>query len=416
MARKVSDSDTAAKRIAAAGLTLFVVVLVVLALALFNRAFDKTVPLTVESNRAGLVMDSDASVRARGVQIGHVVEIREVEGLAQLDLEVDSEALAAIPSNSPVHLGSNTVFGAKSVDFLTPDEPASTALQAGTIVRSTDVTTELNTLFEELTELLQATEPERLNATLGALATALDGRGAQFGGTIENLNSYLADTINPNLDVLQRDLQAAGTVTNLYADVTPDLMRLVDSGTDVGNNLLRNQAQFEQTLLSLIGTSETGKRLLDENADELVKAMRDLRMTTSLAAEYSPMLSCLIVGLNQNLEGAKAATGEERQPGLAFQAGFQQGAEPYTYPDDLPKVNASTGPNCHGLPFRDLDAEHTPFMVADTGANPVEGMPNVNFDNTDPLFGPLPSPGPGMPEPPTLLQVMLGDVPEVTHE
>lgn len=415
MARKVSDSDTAAKRIAAVGLALFIVVVVVLALALFNRSFDRTVPLTVESNRAGLVMESDASVRSRGVQIGHVVDIREVDGRAVLDLEVDPGALDAIPANSPVQLGSNTVFGSKSVDFVEPDQPASTVLQAGATVESTDVTVEMNTLFEELTELLQATEPERLNATLGALATAFDGRGEPFGETIENLNAYLSETINPNLETLQRDLEAAGTVTNVYADATPDLMRLVDSGTDVGNNLLRNQEQFEQTLLSVIGTGETGKVLLDENADQLVKAMRDLRMTTSLVAEYSPMLSCLIVGLNQNLEGAKEATGEERQPGLAFRAGFQQGARPYTYPDDLPKVNASTGPNCYGLPVPEM-GEHAPFMVSDVGTNVVEGMPNVNFENSDPLFGPLPSPGPGLPEPPTLLQVMLGETPEVTHE
>jgi phospholipid/cholesterol/gamma-HCH transport system substrate-binding protein len=406
MARTVSQSDTVPKRIAGACLVLFVVAIVVLSLLMFARAFADRVPLTVRSDRAGLVMEADATVRSRGVEIGNVTDIRQEFDGATIHIEVDPAALEAIPSNSLVNIGSNTVFGAKSVNFDPPPGDPADPLDAGAVVEASNVTAEVNTLFEDLTTLLQAIEPEKLNATLGAISGAVDGRGEQVGRTITDLNSYLQE-INPQIETLQRDLAKGSRVANLYADATPDVMRLLDSGTDVGTNVVNNQARFEQLLASSIGTGETGKRLLSENGDELVKTLSDLRASTSLLAEYHPMLTCLIVGLNQGVEGAKAAFGGEDQPGLVFKAGFQQGARAYEYPKDLPKVNASTGPNCYGLPFPDPDV-HAPFVVTDTGSNPVEGMPDVFTSRPAPLFGPLRPMEPGRPAPPTLLQVMLG--------
>lgn len=406
MARTVSASDTMPKRIAGAGLALFIVVVIALSLLLFVRAFDERVGLTVRSDRAGLVMEEDAKVRSRGVEIGKVTSIRQEFNGATLEVEVDPAALEAIPSNSLVTIGSNTVFGAKSVDFDAPARPDTTPLAAGAVVETTNVTTEVNTLFQDLSDILLAIEPEKLNATLGAISGAVDGRGEQVGQTITDLNAYL-DEINPQIETLQRDLAKGSRVANLYADVTPDLMRMLDSGTDVGANVVNNQARFEQLLASAIGTGETGKVLLTENGDELVKALSDLRASTSLLAEYSPALTCLIVGLNQGVEGVLPAFGGKDQPGLVFKAGFQQGARAYEYPKDLPKVNASTGPNCYGLPFPDPET-HAPFVVTDTGSNPVEGMPDVFTSRPAPLFGPLRAMDPGQPAPPTLLQVMLG--------
>lgn len=406
MARTVSQSDTVPKRIAATCLALFIVVVVALSLLMFVRAFDDRVALTVRSDRAGLVMDVDAAVRSRGVEIGNVTGIRQEFDGATLDIEVDPAALEAIPANSRVSIGSNTIFGAKAVNFDPPAQPAGTSLESGTVVQASNVTSEMNTLFEDLSDLLQAVEPEKLNSTLGAISGAVDGRGGQVGQTISALDSYL-DEIEPQIETLQRDLAKGSRVANLYADATPDVMRMLDSGTDVGTNVVNNQAKFEQLLASAIGTGETGKRLLAENGDELVKTLSDLRASTSLMAEYSPMLTCLIVGLNQGVEGAMNAFGATNQPGLAFKAGFQQGARAYEYPENLPKVNSSTGPHCYGLPFPDPDT-HAPYVVTDTGSNPVEGMPNVFTSRPEPLFGPLPAPEPGMPAPPTLLQVMLG--------
>lgn len=406
MARSVSDSDTGAKRIAAVGLIVFVVACVALSIALFTSAFTSTVPITVESSRSGLVLDRDAKVKARGVEIGHVESISENPDGAVIRLAVYPDDLDSVPSNARVQIGSNTVFGAKSVDFETPAQPSPTPLEAGATVRSADVTVEINTLFERLTTLLQSTEPEKINATLGALASALDGRGDQLGLTLTDLDRYL-QTVNPQIETLQRDLQKGAQTAGLYADVTPDLMRTLDAGTTVGDNLVAHQDQFESLLAGVTRTSHSGSMLLDGNGNQLIKSMHDLRAAASLVAEYSPSLSCMIIGLNKGVEENGQAFGASNQPGLVFKAGFQQGAKPYEYPKDLPKVNASTGPHCYGLPYP-AKGSHAPGLVSDTGSNVLEGMPNVFDKNTDPLFGPLPAPQPGKPAPPTLLQVMLG--------
>src|SRR5699024_8798843 len=140
MARAGSQSDTVPKRIAATFLALFIVVVVALSLLMFVRAFDNRVPLTVRSDRAGLVMDVDAAVRSRGVEIGNVTGIRQEFDGATLDIEVDPTALEAIPANADVSIGSNTIFGAKAVNFDPPAQPADTSLESGTVVETSNVT------------------------------------------------------------------------------------------------------------------------------------------------------------------------------------------------------------------------------------------------------------------------------------
>src|SRR5690606_19256081 len=60
-----------------AGLGMVVALLVILAVSigLFAGKFTETVPVTVISDRAGLVMNPDAKVKMRGVQVGSVRSI-----------------------------------------------------------------------------------------------------------------------------------------------------------------------------------------------------------------------------------------------------------------------------------------------------------------------------------------------------
>ncbi len=97
----------------------------------YTAAFTSTDTVTVTSPRAGLVMDKDAKVKYRGIQIGKVEDIAYAGDQAKLTLAINSSEMRYIPSNAPVRIASTTVFGAKSVEFLAPEQPSGTSLRAG---------------------------------------------------------------------------------------------------------------------------------------------------------------------------------------------------------------------------------------------------------------------------------------------
>lgn len=214
------------------GVASIVVVAAVVAVSanLFRGGFTESVPLTVISPRAGLVMNPDAKVQIHGVQVGKVASIEELgDGTAAIHLEIEPSRLQIIPSDVTVDIASSTVFGAKVVRLVPPDDPSPDSVRAGQVLDTERVMIEANTLFEQLVSVLSTIQPEKLNETLGAIATAMRGRGEMIGQSLSDLNTALAQ-INPHLDALKRDLAAAPPVLSAFADAAPDLMSIVDSG------------------------------------------------------------------------------------------------------------------------------------------------------------------------------------------
>jgi len=79
---------------------LAILAIVALAVGLFRGSFTKTVPLTVISDRAGLVMNPDNRVKMRGVQVGKVSSIESrPDGTAALHLAMDPSQMHLIPAN-----------------------------------------------------------------------------------------------------------------------------------------------------------------------------------------------------------------------------------------------------------------------------------------------------------------------------
>ena len=70
--------------------------IVAVAVGLFRGSFTETVPVTVISQRAGLVMNPDAKVKMRGVQVGKVASIEIApDGKAAMHLAMDPVAAAS---------------------------------------------------------------------------------------------------------------------------------------------------------------------------------------------------------------------------------------------------------------------------------------------------------------------------------
>jgi virulence factor Mce-like protein len=374
------------------GLVTVVVIgaIVAVAVGLFQGDFTRSAPVTVFSPRAGLVMNPDAKVQFHGVQVGRVASIEALPGgQAALHLAMDPALLRVIPDNVVVNITSSTVFGAKFVEMLPPAEPSAHSVHAGQKFETKTVTVETNTVFEQLTSVLSKIEPAKLNETLGALTSAMNGRGHEIGQMISDFDALLAklETSRPNLE---HDLAVAPAVSNSFADAAPDLVRTADNTVRVSQTLVEEQRNLDALLISTIGLADIGNQVLGENGRRLDDVVTLLLPTTDLLSQYHQALTCAISGLSVWWK-----QGANKNPGITLLSGLDFGAERYRYPLDLPRVAAKGGPQCTDLPAIPFQA-HPPFVVADVGANQWRYGNQSLLWNSDFikqwLFGPLDGP------------------------
>jgi virulence factor Mce-like protein len=367
-----------------------IVGVVVVAATMFEEGFTERTAVTVLSPRAGLVMDPEAKVKLHGAEVGRVSSIEALpNGQAALHLAMDPSALPLIPSNVLVDIASTTVFGAKFVQLIDPAEPSPRTMHAGQVIEAQHVTVEINTVFQQLTSVLSTIEPVKLNQTLGAIASALNGRGHRFGQMLSDLNSLLAE-LDPSLPSLSRDLSVAPDAFAAYADAAPELIRIADNATAISQTIVDKQHNLDTLLVSVIGLADIGNDVVGGNRHALTDVVHLLVPTTDLTSKYHDALNCALAGIVPVTKNPPSP-----EPGVVASVSLLLGQDRYRYPGDLPKVAAKGGPQCHDLPKLGF-GQHPPFVVADVGANPWKYGNQGLLLNADGLkqllFGPLDGP------------------------
>jgi virulence factor Mce-like protein len=376
------------------GATTVIAIAGVIALTatLFQGGLQTTVPITVISDRAGLVMDPDARVKLHDVPVGRVTAIDSLpNGQAALHLALDPSALKQIPANVNVEITSSTVFGAKFVRLVPPAESSGRSLQADQVLTADHVTVEINTVFEELTRVLAKIDPVKLSQTLGAIASAVDGRGTQFGQALTGLHQVMTE-IEPSLGNLGHDIDAAAAVTGAYADAAPDLLTSVNNAVALSHTLVDTQHDLDALLIAATGLADIGNQVIGDNRQGITDVVHLLVPTTDLLAKYHDQLGCSLGALAAFSKIAPLQT-----QGIPIMVGFQLGIERYRYPQDLPKVAATNGPTCQQLSLPNVPPEtRPPFVVADVGTNRYRYGNQGILLNSDGLkqylFGPIDGP------------------------
>ncbi|MFF3572800.1 MCE family protein [Nocardia jiangxiensis] len=334
----------------------------------YQERFDDWAHVTLVADRAGLVMDRGARVAMTGAQVGEVTAIDYRGDRARLTMRLHRSELASIPANVTAQITSTTVFGAKFVSLDAPATPATARLAPGATIDISHVTVELTTVFEQLTTLLKAVDPTQLDATMGALAAALQGRGERLGAALDHASGVLAELAAADPGIAQL-LRTTAPTAQLYGDIAPDLMRTLTSLTTTSTSIVDQQRQLAGTLSSATALAYTGSDLLNRNGSALAATLHRFAPTSALLALYSPEIPCLFQGITaSNKTNPMAYAG---QPGVKMYAGLIPGVTPYQYPKDLPKVDATGGPHCLGLPYTD-PVHPVPYVVTDTGVNPFD--------------------------------------------
>ncbi len=347
--------------------------------ALFTGTFRRSVPVTLTSDRAGLVMETNAKVKLRGVQVGRVAEISGGKEPVVLKLEINRDQLDNIPANVEAQIRATTVFGAKFVDLVYPSDPSSQRLAAGQVVRSRNVSTEVNTVFENVVLVLDTIDPAKLNSTLSALAEGVRGQGERIGQATTDANQVLLE-LNPRNETIRADWRALKDFNDTYSVAAQDILSILNSASTTSATIASHAKQLDALLLATIGLSNSGISLLAPNQANLIKAINVLEPTTNLLYKYNPEYTCLLVGAKTLLDtgGYEAPGGNGRT--LVLDVGLSLGDDPYHYPDNLPVIGAKGGPggkpSCGSLP--DV-AQNWPVrnLVTNTGfGTGVDWRPN----------------------------------------
>ena len=396
-----------------------VVAFVVISSALFAGTFRSFVPVTLVSDRSGLVMESGAKVKMRGVEVGRVAQIHGGREPVAVTLELFPDQVKFIPANVGAQIRATTAFGAKYVDLIYPPDPSPQHLKAGAVLRSSNVSTEINTVFENVVSVLQQIDPKKLNAVLTALADGVRGQGERIGQATTDANQVLME-LNNRSDTIREDWHSLERFSDAYGAAAQDILSIADALRTTSTTVTQNAPALDSLLLSVLGTTRTGIDVLGPNLGNVNRAVNVLEPTTNLLMKYNPVYTCLLMGAKWWLDngGYSAFGGNGRT--VVLDATLMFGDDPYKYPQHLPIVGAKGGPGgkpgCGSLPdatknfpVRQLITNTGWGTGLDIRPNPGIGFPgwayyfpvtrgvpeppSIRNNYGGPAIGPIPYPG-----------------------
>ena len=341
---------------------VLVVGLLALSVGVYRKVFTPAVMVTVVTDHTGLQLDRNADVKLRGVVVGQVRGISADGRRARLRVALDPGSVARIPSNVVASMVPKTLFGQKYVSLAAPGRPSSSPIGAGAVVaqdRSASAV-ELERVLDSALPLLRAVPPQKVSATLTAVAAAVRGRGERIGGTLVTLDGYLK-ALNANMPTIRADVRKLASVLDTYSGALPDLMSILRNVTVTSSTVAQQRDQLAAFWSQTTGLADTATPFVQRHAGRLIQVGRVGRPLLGVLAEYAPEYPCLTAGavrLQKNIEGA-FDTGR-----LHITLEITRDSGKYL-PGDEPANLADIGPRCWGMP--DHAPVPAPEAVVDDG-------------------------------------------------
>jgi virulence factor Mce-like protein len=343
-----------------------------LSVAVYRQVFTPVVRITLEADSLGNQLDPRADVKLRGLLVGEVREVRADGTKATLDIALKPEHVAHIPSDVHARLLPKTLFGEKYVDLVAPRGSSSRPIRAGDVITQdrTRVGIELQQLMNDLLPLLRTVQPGKLNATLSAFATALEGRGDRIGDNLTRVEAYLR-RLNPHLPSLKEDIARFADVAEVYGDAAPDLMEILRNTVTTSRTIVEEKDRLAAALKTTATVAGTAEDFLDANGDRLITLGRVSRPTLELFARYSPEYPCLLAGLvRQDKVSEEAFRGGKMH--ITLEVVRPQGAYE---PGEEPRYGERSGPDCRDLPHPPVPAPGAHLDDGSKKAGPASGGP-----------------------------------------
>ncbi|MFB6721825.1 MCE family protein [Kribbella sp. NPDC056345] len=347
--------------------------------AFYAKVFTDTVDVELKTSHIGLQLNEHADVKLRGIIVGEVSGVSTDGGEATVHLSLKPDQVNEISSAVSARILPKTLFGEKYVALVPPTGAEGRHIRAGDVIArdKTAVGIEIEKVLNDALPLLQAVDPADLNATLNTLATALEGRGAEIGGTLTQLDGYLKK-LNPNVPKLMAALTKLTQVSQLYGDATPDLVRALRNLTITGNTVVEKEQQLQRFFVDVQTLSSTTDTLLKQNEDRIIRLGEVSRPVLDLLERYSPEVPCFLKVMTDT---APILNDTFRDGRLNINLEIITNQPTPYEPNELPKYADHRGPTCVGKNYSHPGAKPGPYTQQNpapyiTGADGVIGDHN----------------------------------------
>lgn len=317
----------------------------------YQKVFTPVVQVQLETDRIGNQMRTGADVKARGVVVGEVRDVRAESGDgAVLDLALQPDQAERVPSSSAARLVPKTLFGERYVDLKIPEGSPGAGLSAGDVIPQdrSESAIEVEKVLDDLMPVLQAVQPQKLSSTLRAVSEAVDGRGEQLGDTLVQLDSYLED-LNPSLPKLQSVVSRLDDVARTYDDAAPDITQALEDLSTTSQTVAEQSGQLSNMVDSVTGSSETSTRFLEANGDNLIQLAGSSRASLELLGRYAPEYPCMLQQFAASIPNAEKSFGKGTEhPEIAkFTLEITSSRGKYEPGRDTPEYLDQRGPRCY---------------------------------------------------------------------
>jgi phospholipid/cholesterol/gamma-HCH transport system substrate-binding protein len=332
------------------GLTFVVLLLAALTMSVlqYNKVFTPADRVTLKTDRTGMQLSTGAEVKLHGVVVGDVRSISADGSGATLKLALDPELSGQIPADVTARLLPKTLFGERYVALVPTAKATSVHLSDGAVITQDRSTSgvEVQKVLDDILPLLQAIQPDKLAATLGALSTALQGKGERLGQDLSTLDRYLT-ALNKEMPAITDDVRKLAIVLNGYDQALPDLLAFLRDVSVTMDTVVDQREQLQLFLADSTEAADATTLFLNKHGDQLIQFGSISRPLLETLAAYSPEYPCLLEGL-QKLKPLAEQVFEGGEMHVTLEVTAGQGK--YLAGQDEPVYAANSGPNCHGLP------------------------------------------------------------------
>ncbi|MGH2757613.1 MAG: MlaD family protein [Actinomycetota bacterium] len=236
------------------------------------QLFSQPTELTAEFEDATGLLGGDV-VKAAGVTVGRVSEIRIENGIAVVSMGIDEGV--DLPDRLTAQIRFRNLVGQRMIAL--SEDPEAPELQGDDriLLANTRSAFDLTALFNGLRPLIRSTDPHDINVVSAAVVEALGGRSDEVESILANLTD-VADVVAGRDAQLQELLDGVEAVTSDLAGRDQQLRSTLGDLQSFLGDVAATRADLDRALITLDSAASSFRRVVAASDEDIEAEVEDL--------------------------------------------------------------------------------------------------------------------------------------------